>query len=324
MAQYGLFQEARIFKTWQESVAKALTFSNHYIIILYISGKELLMNVDRDENMMASFSESGREMMAVNRDAPVPLHRQVRNYLLGCIERGELQPGQQLLQEREYAARFGISLAPVRQAILDLVKEGYLYRVPGRGTFVREQKVEEKISILSSFSESMRAKGLHADLRVIEQKIDTVPASLRAVLDVKDQPFFMLQRVALLDGKPVALLLSCIPLRLVPGLEGLDLNGRSLYHTLEERYGIVLARAESTIEVVRARGGQSGVLGIAPGTPLLQVEGKTYDVTGKFVEFSQVLYRADRFRFTIESFRRDDRVLHLIGAPGTEEGKSHE
>jgi GntR family transcriptional regulator len=141
---------------------------------------------------------------------------------------------------------------------------------------------------------------------------------------VKDQPLFLLQRVALLEGKPVALLLSCIPARLVPGLETLDLNGRSLYRTLEERYGIVLARAESTIEVVRARGNQSRALSIAPGTPLLQVEGKTYDVTGKFVEFSQVLYRADRFRFTIESFRRDDRVLHLIGTPGTEEGKNHE
>jgi hypothetical protein len=37
MAPYGLFQKARIFKTWQESVAEALTFSNYYIIILYIS-----------------------------------------------------------------------------------------------------------------------------------------------------------------------------------------------------------------------------------------------------------------------------------------------
>ena len=56
----------------------------------------------------------------------------------------------------------------------------------------------------------------------------------------------------------------------------------------------------------------------------LQVAGKTYDVTGQFVEFSQVLYRADRFRFTIESFRRDDRVLHLIGAPDREEAHDHE
>jgi GntR family transcriptional regulator len=100
----------------------------------------------------------------------------------------------------------------------------------------------------------------------------------------------------------------------------LDLNGQSLYKTLEERYGIVLGRAENIIEVVRCRSNQSSLLGIPAGTPMLQVEGKTYDVTGEFVEFARVIYRADRFRFTIESFRRDERVLHLIGAPDTEEG----
>lgn len=284
------------------------------------------MNADRNTGAKAPLSEASHhgEIMAINRDSPIPLHRQVQNYLLECIERGELLPGQQLLQEREYAARLGISLAPVRQAILDLVKEGYLYRVAGRGTFVREQKVEEKISILSSFSESMQAKGLNAVLQVVGQRVDKLLPALRATISTDDQQFFFLQRVALLEGKAVALLSSYIPAWLVPGLETLDLNGRSLYKTLEERYGIVLARAESSIEVVRCRGSQATVLGISPGTSLLQVEGKTYDVTGQFVEFSQVLYRADRFRFTIESFRRDDRVLHLIGAPDTEEGAHHE
>jgi GntR family transcriptional regulator len=260
------------------------------------------------------------ELMPINRESPVPLHHQVRNYLLGCMERGELLPGQKLLQEREYAARFGISLAPVRQAILDLVKEGYLYRVPGRGTFVREQKVEEKISILSSFTESMRAKGLSAVLRVVELRIDKAPAVIRLIPETQDQQFVFLQRVALVGGTAMALLTSYLPSRLVPGLESLDLNGQSLYRTLEERYGIVLARAESTIEVVRCRGTQSIVLGVPQGTPMLQVEGKTYDVKDQFVEFAQVLYRADRFRFTIESFRRDDRVLHLIGASDSKEG----
>ncbi len=280
------------------------------------------MSADPHTDMKASLYEATHrgETMPINRDAPVPLHHQVRNYLLGCIERGELLPGQKLLQEREYAARFGISLAPVRQAILDLVKEGYLYRVPGRGTFVREQKVEEKISILSSFSESMRAKGLNAVLHVVELHVGKLPPNVRSALAAEDQQFVFLQRVALIEGKAIALLSSYLPARLVPGLETLDFNGRSLYRTLEERYGIVLARAESTIEVVRCRGMQSTVLGIPLGTPMLQVEGKTYDVTGQFVEFSQVLYRADRFRFTIESFRRDDRVLHLIGAPDREEG----
>jgi len=280
------------------------------------------MNADlnADTNISHRNSEIERELIPINRDSPIPLHHQVRNYLLGCIEQGDLQPGQKLLQEREYAARFGISLAPVRQAILDLVKEGYLYRVPGRGTFVREQKVEEKISILSSFTESMRAKGLNAVLRVVELRVGKAPAAIKAMLEADDQQFVFLQRVALVDGgEAIALLSSYLPARLVPGLENIDLNGQSLYKTLEERYGIVLARAESTIEVVRCRSTQSTILGIPQGTPMLQVEGKTYDVTDQFVEFAQVLYRADRFRFTIESFRRDDRVLHLIGASDIEE-----
>ena len=258
--------------------------------------------------------------LQINRESPVPLHHQVRSYLLGSIERGELLPGQRLLQEKEYASRFGISLAPVRQAILDLVKEGYLYRVPGKGTFVREQKVEEKISILSSFSESMRAKGLRATLRVVELRVGKIPPALKSILGPGDQQYVFLQRVALSEGEAIALLSSYIPARLVPGMETIDFQGRSLYKTLEERYAIVLARAENTIEVVRCRGTQAAALGIPPGTPMLQVEGKTYDVTDQFVEFAQVLYRADRFRFTIESFRRDDRVLHLIGAPDLEEG----
>jgi GntR family transcriptional regulator len=284
------------------------------------------MNAHLNTNMETSLYETThhQEAIPINRDSPVPLHHQVRNYLLDCIERGELLPGQKLLQEREYAARFGLSLAPVRQAILDLVKEGYLYRVPGRGTFVREQKVEEKISILSSFSESMRAKGLSAVLGVVALGVSKIPPNIRAAIATEDQQCVFLQRVALIEGKAIALLSSYLPAQLVPGLETLDFNGRSLYKTLEERYGIVLARAESTIEVVRCRGMQSIVLGIPPGTPLLQVEGKTYDVKGQFVEFSQVLYRADRFRFTIESFRRDDRVLHLIGTPDREEAHNHE
>jgi GntR family transcriptional regulator len=276
------------------------------------------MNADLNTSVYGASPLS--ETVPINRDSPVPLHHQMRNYLLGCLERGELQPGQQLLRESEYAARFGISLAPVRQAILDLVKEGYFYRVPGRGTFVREQKVEEKISILSSFSESMRAKGLSATLRVIELRVGKVPPTMKTILEAGDEQFIFLQRVALVEDKAIALLSSYLPARLVPGLETLDLNGQSLYRTLEERYGIVLGRAESTIEVVRCRGTQSTLLGIPTGTPMLQVEGKTYDITDQFVEFAQVLYRADRFRFTIESFRRDDRVLHLIGAPDTEEG----
>jgi DNA-binding GntR family transcriptional regulator len=259
--------------------------------------------------------------LPINRNGLIPLHHQVRTYLLGCIERGELQPGQQILQEREYAARFGISLAPVRQAILDLVKEGYLYRMRGRGTFVREAKVEEKINILSSFTESLRAKGLSADLRIVDSDIVSAPEGMRRFLARPDQRVLALRRVAVVEGEGIALLSAYVPVELVPGLETVNLEGLSLYQTLEARYGIVLARAETAIEVVRCRAEEAALLGIPQGTPLMLAEGATYDVSDRFIEYSRILYRADRFRFTLESFRRDDRVLTLIGAPEREENR---
>jgi DNA-binding GntR family transcriptional regulator len=259
--------------------------------------------------------------LPINRNGLIPLHHQVRTYLLGCIERGELQPGQQILQEREYASRFGISLAPIRQAILDLVKEGYLYRMRGRGTFVREAKVEEKINILSSFTESLRAKGLSADLRIVDSGIVSAPEGMRRFLAQSDQRVLALRRVAVVEGEGIALLSAYVPAELVPGLEAVNLEGLSLYQTLEARYGIVLARAETAIEVVRCRAEEAALLGIPQGTPLMLAEGATYDVSDRFVEYSRILYRADRFRFTLESFRRDDRVLTLIGAPEREENR---
>lgn len=255
----------------------------------------------------------------ISRGDPAPLHYQVRRLLLEEIDRGELAPGQKLAPERKYAALFGISLAPVRQAMLGLVEEDYLYRVRGSGTFVREAKVEEKIAILASFTESMRARGFEPDIRTVEQRVIEAPRRVRQAIGARE--VVSVCRVAHVDGKPVAVLAAYLPADRVAGLADINLGSGSLYSLLKARYAIDMARAQSWIEVGRCRPADAALLGVRPGTPALFVEGVTYDATDLPVEFSRVMYRADRFRFGIESFRRDNQVLHLIGAPTKEEGK---
>src|ERR1700739_4609429 len=115
---------------------------------------------------MAPETDSSQEQvltelsLSISRGSPVPLHHQLRQLLQGQIERGRLRPGQQLPHERQYAEYLGISLAPVRQALLDLVRMGLVFRVRGKGTFVRDDKVIEKISLLGSFTDSLRSQGL--------------------------------------------------------------------------------------------------------------------------------------------------------------------
>jgi GntR family transcriptional regulator len=82
------------------------------------------------------------------------LHRQIHDLVRQEIVTDRLPPGSRLPSEEDLAERWGVSLAPVRQALVDLAAEGYLDRGRGRGTFVRQSKFEEKLSILASFSGS--------------------------------------------------------------------------------------------------------------------------------------------------------------------------
>jgi GntR family transcriptional regulator len=184
---------------------------------------------------------------------------------------------------------------------------------------VREAKVEEKIAILTSFTESLRARGFEPDIRTVEQRVVEAPSRVWHAIGARQ--VVSLCRVALIDGKPVAVLAAYLPADRVPGLAGISLGSGSLYSLLKTRYAIELARAQSWIEVGRCRPADAALLGVRPGTPTLFVEGVTYDTSDRPVEFSRVMYRADRFRFGIESFRRDDQVMHLIGAPTNKEGK---
>jgi ABC-type glycerol-3-phosphate transport system substrate-binding protein len=71
----------------------------------------------------------------MDRDSQVPLHKQVRTYLVDLIARAGTT--RMLPPEMDIGKQLGISRSTVRLAIMDLVKEGVLERIPGKGTFIR-------------------------------------------------------------------------------------------------------------------------------------------------------------------------------------------
>jgi DNA-binding GntR family transcriptional regulator len=254
----------------------------------------------------------GRLPMA--RASALPLHAQCRERLHELIESGELAPGVRLPPERELAAGWGVSLAPVRQAILDLVSDGYLYRVRGSGTYVRAGKVEEKLSILHSFTETLQGTGMEAEVRLLDCSRVPAPAVVQRALGVRARKVLLVERVGMLEREPVAHLAAYLAPRVASGLTARKLEGHSLYELLAHQ-GTLTQRADSMIEVIRCSPAQAGLLGLERGAPALQVEGTTYDQHDRPIEYTRVVYRADRFRFSLESHRQADRVVHVISAP---------
>src|SRR5215469_1869401 len=251
--------------------------------------------------------------LSISRGSPVPLHHQLRHGLQGQIERGTLRPGQQIPHERQYAEHLGISLAPERQALLDLVRQGYLLRVRGKGTFVRDDKVIEKVSLLGSFTDSLRSQGLEPAFTVTCAESQAPPPEVRAAFDGKPRRLFRLSRLASVADSPLALLTAWLDLARFPDLGAQDFSAVPLYSTLERLYGVQLGRALSTIEVVQVRDDEAALLQLTPGASALQVQGTTFDQDDRATEVSRVLYRADRFTFSLESYRVGGQLKHVIG-----------
>jgi GntR family transcriptional regulator len=243
----------------------------------------------------------------VRRHSPTPLHHQIKVAVLQGIEQGWLRPGAQLPRERRLAEALGVSLAPVRQAMLDLTKEGYVDRTRGKGTFVRERKFVEKIQILGSFHASMRQQGLAPVVHVLSSTVEDAPEHVAEALQITGRRrTWCLRRLAILDDVPVALLVAWLPTRYQKGMSARDFGEGSLYDALAEVHGVEVTSAENLVEVGRAGLDDADLLAVTSGSPVLEVHGVTRDQDSRLVEFSRVLYRPEHFRFVVESRRGDN------------------
>lgn len=87
----------------------------------------------------------------LDRNSPVPLYLQIREQILELIEQEDFDSEQSLPPETKLAADYEVSVMTVRQAYAQLVKEGVLYRIPGKGTFLKsnERELSHNLAILT-------------------------------------------------------------------------------------------------------------------------------------------------------------------------------
>jgi GntR family transcriptional regulator len=114
-----------------------------------------------------------------------------------------------------------------------------------------------------------------------------------------------LRRLAVIRGEPSALLDSYLPARRFPALltvDGLD-EGRSLWASLESEFGLRIGTSRSTIQIARLSDEEAELLEVSPGTAALELGAVTADEDAHVIEVSRVIYRADKFRFTMLSQR---------------------
>ncbi|WP_376796029.1 GntR family transcriptional regulator [Thermogemmatispora sp.] len=241
-----------------------------------------------------------------SKSSPVPMHYQVERDMRERILSGAWKPGQQLPGEMELCQLYGVSRTTVRQALGVLVDEGLIVRERGRGSFVRDLTITAGARGLTSFSDEMAARGMHAGARVLSIQREPAPPEMAHRLRIEaGEPLVVIHRVRYANDSPMGIQTAHLPAARFPGLEQADLNERSLYQYLEERYAVVPTEALEIFSITSLNAQQAQLLQVSEGACGFYVERLTFDEAKRPFEFVVSVLRGDRYR--VQLFLRASR-----------------
>jgi GntR family transcriptional regulator len=237
----------------------------------------------------------------LNKNIPIPLYYQLKGILLEYINTNN-SPEEAIPTEVNISEHFGISRPTVRQAINELVVEGYLYRIKGKGTFISKPKINQDfLLVLDNFNNEMQKKGLVPSTIVLELKVIKSDEKISKALNISiGNDVIHLSRVRYANDEPNVFVNTYLPYDKCAGILDEDLENQSLYQILEEKYNLVISRASRTLEAIIASEYEASLLQISEGAPIQFFESTAYLEDGTAIEYSLAKYRGDRNKFTFE------------------------
>lgn len=228
-----------------------------------------------------------------------PLYSQLSQHIEGAIRSGMFQEGDALPSEREIAQLSRLSRVTVRKAVQELVRDGFVVQRQGSGTSVapRQDKVEQSLSRLTSFSEDMERRGWSSKSQWLERGIFAPSPEEMMVLGLTpDNDVARISRLRIADDRPLAIERASIAANMLPDPENV---GASLYAHLAKR-GNKPVRAIQRISAHILETEDARLLQVPEMSAGLRIERVSYLKTGKVVEFTRSVYRGDAYDFVAE------------------------
>ncbi|MBZ2175518.1 GntR family transcriptional regulator [Schnuerera sp. xch1] len=238
-------------------------------------------------------------MKKIDKSNRIPLYYQLMDIIIEMIDEGNLEEDDQLPSERELCEIYDVSRSTVRQAIQELEKEGYIYKVHGKGTFVSKEKFKQDLLEFYSFTEEMKKIGKIPSSKVLD--FDIVEANDEIARKMKLNPkdkIYVFTRLRLADDEPMMLETSYVPYRRFPGITKENLEHNAMYDIFTKKYAATFTGAEEIFQAVLTREDEADLLEYFPGLPSMMIERVTYE-NGSIIEYTKGIARGDRFKYHV-------------------------
>ena len=241
----------------------------------------------------------------------LPKYYRLKQDIIEKINNEEWKFDEKIPSERLFIESYSVSRITVRKAVDELCNEGYLYRIQGKGTYVKGGGVKQDLFSITSCTEDIRKQGMTPKRKVNAAEIRTPDVKRRNLLQLNDEDrLFLLDRVYYADDLPVNRTIAYLSAGLFADIETHDFSTQSLYEVLENKYGVTITKATRTIEAVNATGETAELLEVEEGKPIILFRAITYGLIDGSdqeipIETFKSFYRTDQFKFYINQIKSD-------------------
>lgn len=229
----------------------------------------------------------------------VPLYHQLKTYIKQQIESGQWQPGIAIPSERELEKLLGLSRTPIRQALGELVAEGWLERKHGKGTFVAQRTSAAVTTKLVGLVEQLRSQGLYPTIEIAEFGHCEAPAAVSQALGIpaSTQMIRTVRRIAVSSGH-VIVDENYFNINL-SGVITEERLGRSTVFDLLEQSGVNVKKGSQSYSAVNADARIARLLEVPEGTALLVIQTLLFNNRDQPLQYSLSYCNPERYNHEI-------------------------
>jgi len=235
----------------------------------------------------------------------IPLYYQLENILREKISSGEYGPTDAFPTEEQLLNSYKVSRNTVRQALSALEKDGLIVRKRRRGTTVCERKAEVETMKLTGMIEDIIAMGIKTKTRIIDFSFVHAPKKVSKSLHLgESDKVLKIERVRFIKKSPISYSINYLPTDIGEQIGIADINIHPMFNVLEKKCNVKVAWGIMNIEATVADSRTSSLLGVMTGAPLLRIERTVFDTKNRPVDFVVVLYRVDKYHYTVKLVRK--------------------
>ncbi|HWO76471.1 MAG TPA: GntR family transcriptional regulator [Bacillus sp. (in: firmicutes)] len=235
-----------------------------------------------------------------NRD-PVYLYEEIMTGIKQYIEANQLNPGDRIPTEAELCEIFQASRISIRRAIKELVEEGILEIIRGKGTFVNKPRKEIHLLHLQGFTEGLTTENDIITKDIISmEKIKGTP-HINKVFNNQYDEYVELIRKVYRNNQILSLDYAYLPTSLYPSIENKIKPDSSTFKIINDEYQIKFNRVCKELEFVHPTEELQKHLEVSRLTPLILVDKVIYDECSNPVHYSKYYLIADLVKLRLET-----------------------